>query len=779
MIVDLFSKLMCSAVRLRGWIGVLLFLIAPMSVQAERNVYSPPIVPYTWQAQWAPLLVTPRAIAESPNAMWSDAKQAEAMSGLGSKNSALYLRTQLPNPLPEDAHLFVPRLPRCWELYIDGIRMYGSDSFGPSKKRSGYDFRFHAMIPIPQAAAGRSLVLRLWSPNPRDLQPGMMAIGSSGALIARHAKQFAPFMVLGIVLGAVGIGCLVGYTFRPHPRTLLLLGMASCSFAYISLVESGRITLLGNDTTAIGVGWLIAVLTSCAWVALLLAELLPGIIAQRLLRLTAILQWLFFVAGMTANFMHFVTAHQLVVIWQNWTVAGSLPVLGVVIIGQLFNRNRDAMIIIFVGMLPFGLIALAQTWGAPVDLVRALPWAAAALVGALAAVTVRRGLSILRQQLANQALRQSEYRMRSMLNTTHDLAVLLNRGHEMLMINDIGATRLGLSIEDALQQSILEYLPANIAMMRRTVFEQVWKESIPVRFEDEYDERIYDHHVYPIVNEQRDVLQIAVFSHDITERRKAEQALAKAQQRELETGSRIQSSLLVGHPPKMSGTTDVAAVTIPSKQIDGDFFEFLQHSESCFDVLVGDVMGKGVPAALVGAATKNQFLRALGTDLRMEYPDRLPLPREIVEAVHRNVTQEMIVVEKFATVCYARFDLEAHCMTYVDCGHTATVHYRCDTGKCDMLQGVNMPIGFHLQEKYEQHETDIHSGDVFVFYSDGVTEAMNAAEELYGEKRLSDLIAAHHDESAEKLIATIRRAITEYSGSDTFRDDLTILVIKL
>ena len=134
---------MCSAIRHRGWVGVLLFLIAPLSVQAERNVFSPPLVSYTWQAQWAPLLVAPSAIAESPNAMWSNAKKAEAMASLESKDSALYLKTQLPNVLPEDAQLFVPKLPRCWELYIDGIRMAGSQSFGPSK-RTGPNLSQHA-----------------------------------------------------------------------------------------------------------------------------------------------------------------------------------------------------------------------------------------------------------------------------------------------------------------------------------------------------------------------------------------------------------------------------------------------------------------------------------------------------------------------------------------------------------------------------------------------------------------------------------------------------------
>ena len=139
----------------------------------------------------------------------------------------------------------------------------------------------------------------------------------------------------------------------------------------------------------------------------------------------------------------------------------------------------------------------------------------------------------------------------------------------------------------------------------------------------------------------------------------------------------------------------------------------------------------------------------------------------------------MIVVESFATVCYARIDAETHELSFVDCGHTGTIHYRTDAGKAEVLRGTNMPLGFRVQEQYEQQTVSLGDGDLLVFYSDGVTEAMNAREELFGEVRLASAVEKHNEETPEALTEILCRQVREFTGSDTFRDDLTILVIRV
>ena len=419
---------------------------------------SHPYVPAEWQYRWTALNMPPLEVIGSAGDAWL-AGELPIQPPANASANVLYLRTRLPSALPRDPHLFVGELPRCWEVYVAGRLVASSVQFGPSERPEGNDIRLHGMIALPQAGEGQWLVLRLWRGDSLGISPTRVAIGSAGSLVLWQIRTFLPFMILGVIMGAVGIGCLVGYTFRPHPRPLLLLGLLSVSFSFISLVQSGLLTLLDCPPYVIALGWELTVLTSCVWVSLLLADLLPGIVARRLLRLAAVLQWAFVMGGLAAHGAQMISFHRLLDIWQNWTVAGTLPVIGIIVVGQLYQRNRDALIIIFVGVVPFGLIALARTLGAPIELVRALPWAAASLTAALAAVTVRKGARVWRQRLADEAVRQSERRMRSMLNATHDLAVLLNREHEILSINEIGAARLHVTIEEALGKCILEFLP--------------------------------------------------------------------------------------------------------------------------------------------------------------------------------------------------------------------------------------------------------------------------------------------------------------------------------
>lgn len=249
---------------------------------------------------------------------------------------------------------------------------------------------------------------------------------------------------------------------------------------------------------------------------------------------------------------------------------------------------------------------------------------------------------------------------------------------------------------------------------------------------------------------------------------------------EIEIGSGIRQTLLVGQPPRGLRGAEIAALAIPSQRIDGDFYDFIEYGDSCFDLIVGDVMGKGIPAALIGAATKNNFLRALN-DLQStaDCSSSRPRPEEIVAWVNAEVTEKLIDVESFVTVCYARFDLEQRRLEYIDCGHTKSVHFERRSGLCRMLEGQNMPLGFSSREVFRQQSVPVESGDVFVFYSDGLTEARNGAGEFFGEERLAACIRRHHRLQPKALIERIRREVAEFTDSPIFRDDLTCVVVRI
>lgn len=248
---------------------------------------------------------------------------------------------------------------------------------------------------------------------------------------------------------------------------------------------------------------------------------------------------------------------------------------------------------------------------------------------------------------------------------------------------------------------------------------------------------------------------------------------------EVQIGSEIQQMLLLSQPPCDLPNLDIAAFTIPSQRVDGDFYEFVKHHERCLDIIVGDVMGKGIPAALLGAATKSHFLRAIGGLHSTSSPGRLATPAAIVSAVSAAMTRQLIELESFVTLCYARVDLDARRLEVVDCGHTRTILYRRRTGTCEYLQGKNLPLGVVEGETYQQVATSLEEGDMLLFYSDGVTETHDAAGKAFGDIDLAVLIQAHSQHTPAQLITAIRAGVTSFSQSTVFADDFTCVAVKI
>ena len=273
--------------------------------------------------------------------------------------------------------------------------------------------------------------------------------------------------------------------------------------------------------------------------------------------------------------------------------------------------------------------------------------------------------------------------------------------------------------------------------------------------------------------------EIVGFWTNITERKQAEGQAARAREREVEIGFKIQQTLLLDQPPGDFPGARVAALTIPSQRISGDFYDFFRHVDQCLDVIVGDVMGKGIPAALLGAASKSTFLQALSELISLSDRGTLPKPEEIVTLAHAKIVRQLISLESFVTVSYARFDLDRSRVELVDCGHMPVIHYRHRTGNCTTLQGSHVPLGVSEGEIYEQITEPIEPEDVFVFYSDGITEAENSAGEFFGISRLAECVRINSQLDALQLITKIRTAVVAFSNSETFADDLTCVVVKI
>jgi PAS domain S-box-containing protein len=267
--------------------------------------------------------------------------------------------------------------------------------------------------------------------------------------------------------------------------------------------------------------------------------------------------------------------------------------------------------------------------------------------------------------------------------------------------------------------------------------------------------------------------------HRTAQLRAANLQLEQSREREISTGFRIQQTLLLDRPPADMPGLRVAALTVPSQRIDGDFYIFVRNSEQCLDAIVGDVMGKGIPAALLGAATKSHLLKALCDLTVLSKGATMPEPREIVSRAHAELVQHLIALDSFVTLCYTRVDMKKSCLDLVDCGHTGIVHLHSRTGTHEILHGDNLPLGVCAREVYRQTAIPFEPGDLFFFFSDGITEARNAAGEFFGVERLEDFLSRHAELEPAVLVEGIRQAVRDFSGSDRLSDDLTSVALRV
>jgi len=214
-------------------------------------------------------------------------------------------------------------------------------------------------------------------------------------------------------------------------------------------------------------------------------------------------------------------------------------------------------------------------------------------------------------------------------------------------------------------------------------------------------------------------------------------ALDVARQRELEIGNHIQQSLLAGYPTQQMPDLWMSFYNQASQGIDGDFVDVIRIGEHCTDIIAGDVMGKGVPAALMGAATKLQFSRSIAELLAsggglMEPPQ----PSAIMASVHRAMTPHLQQLDAFVTLSYLRIDTRRHLITWVGCGHEEPLLVG-QRGRTRLLGNQHPPLGVLDQVEYTQEQTTLSAGEAVFLCSDGLTDALRPDGERIGRERVN------------------------------------------
>jgi sigma-B regulation protein RsbU (phosphoserine phosphatase) len=238
--------------------------------------------------------------------------------------------------------------------------------------------------------------------------------------------------------------------------------------------------------------------------------------------------------------------------------------------------------------------------------------------------------------------------------------------------------------------------------------------------------------------------------------------------KELEIAKGIQQSFLPDAAPVLPGI-DLQGFNLPAAEVGGDFYDFIPVGEENWGLVIADVSGKGVPAALFMALSRT-LIRASAA----HNPD----PSESIREANRNIYLDS-KTSMFVTLFYAILNPRKKTLTFVNAGHNPPLLFGTAKEGITLLKAKGIALGVLDEIELESVEVQMNSGNVAVLYTDGVTEAANEQDQEYGVARLEKVIEASRHLSAKGIIEAIVKDVTAFAGTRPQFDDITLMVLKL
>jgi len=260
-------------------------------------------------------------------------------------------------------------------------------------------------------------------------------------------------------------------------------------------------------------------------------------------------------------------------------------------------------------------------------------------------------------------------------------------------------------------------------------------------------------------------------------------AVAKEKERlqaELEIASEVQAQLYPKTIPSVR-TLRVTGLCEPARMVSGDYYDYQNLSDNRLAIAIGDVAGKGISAALLMATIQSAMRMELRSSLEMAAPSHVPLNG------HRLSTARMVTElnqqlhattapEKFATFCIALYDDDSGVITYTNAGHLPPILIR--NGGATRLDVNGTVVGAFPRSQYDESKIQLLSGDLLIWYTDGITEPENEYGEMFGEERLIELVAKNAASDDRKIIDTVMQAVRQWTGLPELSDDMTMLLAR-
>ncbi|MCM3880947.1 MAG: GAF domain-containing protein [Vicinamibacterales bacterium] len=244
-------------------------------------------------------------------------------------------------------------------------------------------------------------------------------------------------------------------------------------------------------------------------------------------------------------------------------------------------------------------------------------------------------------------------------------------------------------------------------------------------------------------------------------------------QREIEFARRVQLALLPSEPPRKLKGVEVAAQFEPARQIGGDIYDFLSPDPSTLVIAVGDVSGKGVPAALYGAFA-GEIVRS--RTFRRRFTTVRTSPSGVLASMNA-ILHERNLEEYFCTLCYASFDFKRRQLVIANSGLPYPI--RRSGGKSAPIVLPGVPLGSFPGTEYEELTFDLKAGDIYVFCTDGVYETEDAQGREFGAAKVTKIIDKLADQPAQKIVDAIFESVAKFRLYGPAADDMTAVAVKI
>jgi sigma-B regulation protein RsbU (phosphoserine phosphatase) len=243
----------------------------------------------------------------------------------------------------------------------------------------------------------------------------------------------------------------------------------------------------------------------------------------------------------------------------------------------------------------------------------------------------------------------------------------------------------------------------------------------------------------------------------------------KTLEREINLAKNIQSKLLNGEKPELQND-DISGVSIPARLIGGDYFDFYPLPNCKLRIVIGDVMGKGIPAAMLMILTRGAFRTAA---------ESTQGPGETLTAMNNALYKDLRKLNSFVTVFCADWEPETGVFSYANAGHSMPeiINSNSEVVEIPTLKGVM--LGGLPNQVYKEEQITLSEGDLVFLYTDGIIEANNVDGEMYKKERLLEVLKEHVSLSASDIEESVIKSVTAFTEGMPQKDDITMVVLKV